>query len=83
MSRSIVWTDRATRELEAANLPDHKRIVRAVERLAANPGGADIRKLAGEERLWRLRVGDWRVIFEFEASTVIVRNVLPRASAYR
>ena len=31
----------------------------------------------------RLRVGDWRVLFERKGDTVVVWNIAPRGSAYR
>ncbi|MGH2865350.1 MAG: type II toxin-antitoxin system RelE family toxin [Solirubrobacteraceae bacterium] len=41
--------------------------------------------LRGPERLWRLRVGDWRVIFDrHDADRVIdVLVIGPRGRAYR
>ncbi|MFZ5699823.1 MULTISPECIES: type II toxin-antitoxin system RelE/ParE family toxin [Sphingomonadales] len=36
----------------------------------------------GEERLWRLRVGDWRVIFNQDMVVVHVVRVASRGSAY-
>jgi mRNA interferase RelE/StbE len=60
---------------------DRERIRAAI---AALPDG-DVKRLRGEERLWRLRVGDWRVIFgRRDAEHVIdVLAVRPRGSAYR
>jgi len=39
----------------------------------------------GVLRQWRLRVGDWRVLFTLDdaARTMIVLRVLPRGGAYR
>jgi mRNA interferase RelE/StbE len=45
----------------------------------------DVKLLRGAERLWRLRVGEWRVIFDRrDAERVIdVLAVRPRGRAYR
>lgn len=44
-----------------------------------------MRRLQGtSEELYRLRIGDWRVIFSYQAdSTILVVRVLPRGSAYQ
>jgi len=59
---------------------DRERISVAIGKL---PQG-DVKLLRGPERLWRLRVGDWRVIFDrLDAERVIdVLAVRPRGSAY-
>jgi mRNA interferase RelE/StbE len=59
---------------------DRERISTAI---GALPKG-DVKLLRGPERLWRLRVGDWRVIFDrIDAERVIdVLAVRPRGRAY-
>ena len=62
-----------------------ERVRGAVRRLAEREHG-DITRLQGEDPpQWRLRVGDWRVRFRFDAttSTMSVLRVLPRGRAYR
>jgi mRNA-degrading endonuclease RelE of RelBE toxin-antitoxin system len=86
VSRAIVWERRAANELKDLARGDPamgRRIIRGVERLAAT-GLGDVRRLAGEDSL-RLRVGDWRVIFTYDAegASIIVLRVLPRGRAYR
>jgi mRNA interferase RelE/StbE len=60
---------------------DRERIRAAI---GALPAG-DVRRLRGPERLWRLRVGQWRVIFDrHDRERVIdVLAVRPRGRAYR
>jgi mRNA interferase RelE/StbE len=60
---------------------DRERISAAIGEL---PEG-DVKLLRGAERLWRLRVGEWRVIFDRQdAERVIdVLAVRPRGRAYR
>jgi mRNA-degrading endonuclease RelE of RelBE toxin-antitoxin system len=54
-----------------------------VDRLSADDRSLDVRRLTGSEH-FRLRVGDWRVIFDYDRATqtVLVRHVLPRGRAY-
>lgn len=60
---------------------DRERISAAI---GALPDG-DVKLLRGPERMWRLRVGEWRVIFDRQdADRVIdVLTVRPRGRAYR
>ena len=57
----------------------------AVERLARNPTPVGSRKLVGAERVHRIRVGDYRVIYEYDAAPgiVCIFHVRHRREAYR
>jgi mRNA-degrading endonuclease RelE of RelBE toxin-antitoxin system len=44
---------------------------------------SDIKKLAGRDERWRLRVGDWRVIFKRTAAGIQIIEVVNRRDAYR
>lgn len=61
-------------------LPDieFKRIHRACKRLQTNPvpDGKHIKKLSGYKDLYRLRVGDYRAVFEWHGDKVTVIRVL-------
>ena len=51
----------------------------------AETGMGDVLRLKGLERQWRLRVGDWRVLFQFnrDDETFRVEAVVHRSRAYR
>ena len=70
------------RRLEAAVL---RRVWAQVKRLATEPFPRQAMKLSGAERLYRLRVGDYRIIYEVEVEkkTVVLHYVRHRRSAYR
>ena len=84
MSRDVVWSGPARRDLQRLHPDTARRVVDAVVRFAATNQG-DVRTLRGVERQWRLRVGDWRVIFTANdpAAQVEVIRVLPRDRAHR
>jgi mRNA interferase RelE/StbE len=66
--------------------PDvHDRIVEALQKLARNPHPTGCRKLAGTENDWRIRVGDYRVIYEIADAVreVRVHRVRHRREVYR
>ena len=84
MSFSIRIKESAARELRRVAKPDRTRIVAAIDRLAETPhlGAA----LKGDLRgLRRLRVGDYRVVYEVrdEELVVMVVRVAHRRDAYR
>ncbi|HEX8474869.1 MAG TPA: type II toxin-antitoxin system RelE/ParE family toxin [Pyrinomonadaceae bacterium] len=65
MSYEVLILRRAQKEL--ANLPkaDYERIRDAVAALAENPRPSSCKKLVGREG-WRIRVGDYRAIYEID-----------------
>lgn len=62
-----------------------ERIAEAIEALADEPRKLGTRKLAGSDRLYRLRVGDYRVIYEIhdDRLVVMVIKVGHRREIYR
>jgi len=47
------------------------------------PSKGDIKALDGKHKgQFRLRVGDWRIIYEIHDETVSVAHILPRGDAY-
>ncbi len=48
------------------------RIVRAIDKLASNPRPPGSVKLVGYELEFRIRVGDYRVIYQIQDSVLIV-----------
>lgn len=79
----IRYAPKARRDLGRMDPPIRKRIVLAIERLAADDPRADVRRLKGSDEL-RLRVGEWRVRFRRDdaAQEVVISRVLPRGRAY-
>jgi mRNA interferase RelE/StbE len=63
----------------------HDRIIAAIQALARNPRPPGCRKLAGSKNDWRIRVGDYRVIYEIadEIRIVRVNRVRHRREVYR
>jgi mRNA interferase RelE/StbE len=72
-------------ELLALDRPVQARILRSLHRLAAAPrSAANIKALKGNAR-YRLRVGDWRVIYTLldDVLVVLVVRIAHRREAYR
>ncbi|MBA3910852.1 MAG: hypothetical protein C0524_13495 [Rhodobacter sp.] len=47
-------------------------IRRAIEKLAVNPRPPGCVKLVGESDQWRVRVGDWRIVYRVEDGRLVV-----------
>lgn len=74
----------ARKELEG--LPDHvlPRVIRKMESLGHNPMPAGCKKLKGYRDHWRIRVGDWRVLYIVDdtAKRVSVTRIAHRREVY-
>lgn len=69
---SVRFVRSARKELEA--LPDTaiNRIFPRIEALANNPRPAGCKKLRGARDLWRIRIGNYRVIYQIEDAILLV-----------
>ena len=63
----------------------HVRILAAIRGLATNPRPTGCRKLAGSKNDWRIRVGEYRVVYEIAdaAREVRINRVRHRREVYR
>lgn len=59
---TITFARSARRELEELEAPRIQRILARVEALAKEPRPRGCRKLRGESHLWRIRIGQYRVV---------------------
>jgi mRNA interferase RelE/StbE len=82
---TVVFTRSARKELQGLPLATARRILSATEKLGANPRPVGVKKLQGAKDLWRLRVGDYRVIYAIDdpRNLVDVRVVRHRKDVYR
>lgn len=75
----------AERDLSRLSSEIHDRVIAAIRSLAANPRPPSCRKLSGSKKDWRIRLGDYRVIYEIadDVREVRVNRVRHRREAYR
>lgn len=64
----------AAKELEGIPLKDRRRIVHRIDALGTDPRPPGCEKLSGEEK-YRLRQGDYRVLYEIVNRELIVMVV--------
>jgi len=72
---------------EFRNLPENikQTIEIAIDELRQNPRPIGVVKLQNEEDLYRIRVGDYRVVYEIDdaAKSILITRVRHRREAYR
>jgi mRNA interferase RelE/StbE len=80
----LAHTDAALRELQALPRAIFRRVDAHILALANNPRPPGVQRLQGS-RLWRLRVGDYRIIFAIDDAQqlVTIARVRHRGDAYR
>ncbi len=81
----ITFARSARKELEALDILIVNRIFPKIEMLVEDPRPSNCRKLQGEKNLWRIRIGDYRVIYAIhEKERVIdIIGIRHRSDAYR
>jgi mRNA interferase RelE/StbE len=82
---TITFARSARRELESLENETVDRIFARIESLSEHPRPRDCVKLRGRKDLWRLRVGDYRVIYAIDDGERVVDiiAVRHRREAYR
>ena len=75
----------AEKDLSRLSSEIHDRVIGAIQSLAQNPRPPGCRKLTGSKSDWRIRVGDYRVVYEIADAVRIVRvnRVRHRREVYR
>ena len=82
---AVTFARSARRELETLDASIVRRVISRIEALAQEPRPPGSRKLQGEQNLWRIRIGDYRVIFSVDDRKQIVDlvRIRHRREAYR
>jgi mRNA interferase RelE/StbE len=84
VSRAVLLSSKAQSEYEALD-PDKRARVRAALLEFAEKSRGDVKKLrgvGGGRDLYRLRVGDLRIVFALSAREVRVTRLVPRSEGY-
>ena len=76
---------RAERDLRSLSTALFQRIIPHIKALANNPRPPGCHKLAGSKNDWRIRVGDYRVVYEVDDRRKVVKifRVRHRREVYR
>jgi len=84
VSYHVEFTTAAARQVRKIPPPARERVLAAVTALAGDPRPPGSRKLVGEQTAWRIRTGDYRVIYDVidRTLTVTVVRAAHRRAAY-
>ena len=81
----VLFASRAERDFRKLGLDVQKRLDPAIQALAGDPRPPGCKKLSGERSLWRIRTGDYRIVYQVEDEQllVLVVKVGHRREIYR
>ena len=84
-SFDLQWRKSTSKDLRRIPREAVSRIVAAVAKLAEEPLPHGSEKLTGSEHTYRIRVGDYRVVYELlrDAKIVEIQRVRHRKDVYR
>ena len=71
------------RDLDKINSKDKKRILNSITSLKNFPQASNIKHLVASDSAYRMRVGNYRVLFDVINDTIFIARVLHRKDAYK
>ena len=75
-----LYSKQAAKYINGQNATSQQRIRTGISKI---PKG-DIKPLQGSQGDYRLRVGNWRIIFAYgDGNTVLVKKISPRGQVYK
>jgi mRNA-degrading endonuclease RelE of RelBE toxin-antitoxin system len=81
MGAKFEFSDEAEKAIDKLDTKMAGRIIKGIIRL---PKRGNIAPLSGKlEGKFRLKIGDWRVIFYQKAGIITIDNIVPRGDAYK
>lgn len=76
----IEYSKRAVKSINSMDRQTKQRIKTAIEKLTMG----DIKTLKGSQNSYRLRVGNWRIIFSYPSNDmVLIEKIEPRGGVYK
>lgn len=85
MAYSLLIRRSAEKDIAGIPLKTRPKIIDAIRDLARQPRPHGCKKLSGEDRVWRIRIGDYRVVYAVDdvELRIDIRVVAHRREAYR
>lgn len=81
MEYQVDFKPRAIKDLKSLSAENNSRILAKIEALKNDLLG-DVKRLTNFTPEYRLRVGDYRVLFEIEDNIIVVYRIKHRSDAY-
>lgn len=81
----ILFESTVEKDLRKLSTANRNRIMAKIEALADNPLPDQVTKLTGTEGLYRIRVGDYRIIYEMNtiSQSILIYYIRHRRDVYR
>ena len=73
----------AVKDLQRIDHQQKQRLHEAIEQLVYFPQVPNVKRLTNFEPAYRLRIGDYRVLFDIDGETILIGRVLHRRESYR
>jgi mRNA interferase RelE/StbE len=83
MAFQIEFKPKAVKDMDKLTSDIAFRVIKKLESLRAGLKSGDVKRLTNFSPEYRLRVGDYRALFEVEGSAIVVYRVIHRREAYR
>jgi mRNA interferase RelE/StbE len=82
---NVVVQRNAQKQLNGLPRQSQARVMRAIDGLSIDPRPPGVVKLSGEENLYRVRAGDYRIVYSIQdaALLVLIVKVGDRKDVYR
>ena len=81
MFYEINFKPTSVKDLKKIDKKNQKVIINKIEKMSDNLTG-DIKKLTNFTPEYRLRIGDYRVLFEIEGNNIIIYRIKHRKESY-
>ncbi len=76
MTYSVEFAPLARRQMKKLPREIQIRIIERVEELASNPRSVGVKKLVSEDNLYRVRVGEYRAVYQIRDRELVVLIVI-------
>lgn len=75
----------AEKDLDSLPRAEFERVLGKIQNLASQPFPPGAKKLSGEENSWRIRVGDYRILYAVDQpkKQIVIFRVRHRREVYR
>ncbi|HEX4350460.1 MAG TPA: type II toxin-antitoxin system RelE/ParE family toxin [Verrucomicrobiae bacterium] len=77
----VIYDEKAREDLDRLSPRNAFQIVRKIGRLQNGLQG-DVKRLKGHDIAYRLRMGNFRILFDVDENTITIRKIKDRKEAY-
>lgn len=80
----VLIDDAAQKQLAKVTRPGQReKLINAIAALELNPAPRGCEKMSGRVATWKIRVGDWRIVYTRRGDTLTVIKVGDRRDVYK